>query len=987
MVKIRNGLRDSNNVSGSEEQISGARVCYASDSSSSPPPENPTIAQVFDNQTQMMTMMMQHMQQQYHQVLQQVQQQAQPQQQNLRFGPPPPKSKLLEFLHVKPPTFSSTTNPIEANDWLHAIEKKLNLLQCNDQEKVAFATHQLKGAASVWWDNYMVTRPAGTEHCPYHPGSFNKNYKSGSHSNSEQHSLNPTPSPLMSPAQSVQPTLPTQPEQLKKFGEKPELYFNCNKPGHMVGKCPKPRRAGPKLVQARLNHASTEEARSAPEVILGAYPVNSIPATILFDSGATHSFISKRFAGAHRLYLVKLKIPMRVHTPGGGMTTTHYCPSVTVEIQGLIFPANLILLESKDLDIILGMDWLTRHRGVIDCTSRTIKLTNGERRSVPQKPGISLNQATGEEEEVAMEKTTKKLEDIPIVREYREVFPEDMTTMPPKRDIEFRIDLAPGTAPIHKRPFRMGANELEVKKQKDKTKRMCVDYRTLNEVTIKNKYPLPRIDDLFDQLKGATMFSKIDLRSGYHQLRIREEDIPKTAFITRYGLFECTIMSFGPTNAPAFFMNLMNKVFMECLDKFVVVFIDDILIYSKSKEQHEQHLRLEHQLYAKFSKCDFWLKEVQFLGHVVNAQGVALDPANVESVTKWTPPGTVTQGLGCVLMQDGKVVSYASRQLRPHEGNFPTHDLELAAVVHALKIWRHYLIGNRCERRWLELIKDYDMGIHYHLGKANVVADALSRKSYCNVAWVEQLCAYHPQTDGQTERVNQLLEDMLRACALDFGGAWDKSLPYAEFSYNNSYQASLLMAPFEALHGRRCRTLLFWDQTGQRQLFGTEVLNEAEEKVRAARERLRIAQSRQKSCADNRRRELAFEAGDYVYLCVTPLRGVHCFQTKEKLAPRFVGSYQILEHRGEVAYQLELPSSMLGIHNVFHVSQLKKCSRVPEEQAKSGSHQNSGRSDVCGEADSYPRNQREKDQKQGNKILQSSVEPPLTRRGHLGKRR
>nr|ABB46847.2 retrotransposon protein, putative, Ty3-gypsy subclass [Oryza sativa Japonica Group] len=889
MVKIRNGLRDSNNVSGSEEQISGARVCYASDSSSSPPPENPTIAQVFDNQTQMMTMMMQHMQQQYHQVLQQVQQQAQPQQQNLRFGPPPPKSKLLEFLHVKPPTFSSTTNPIEANDWLHAIEKKLNLLQCNDQEKVAFATHQLKGAASVWWDNYMVTRPAGTEHCPYHPGSFNKNYKSGSHSNSEQHSLNPTPSPLMSPAQSVQPTLPTQPEQLKKFGEKPELYFNCNKPGHMVGKCPKPRRAGPKLVQARLNHASTEEARSAPEVILGAYPVNSIPATILFDSGATHSFISKRFAGAHRLYLVKLKIPMRVHTPG-----------------------------------------------------------------VPQKPGISLNQATGEEEEVAMEKTTKKLEDIPIVREYREVFPEDMTTMPPKRDIEFRIDLAPGTAPIHKRPFRMGANELEVKKQKDKTKRMCVDYRTLNEVTIKNKYPLPRIDDLFDQLKGATMFSKIDLRSGYHQLRIREEDIPKTAFITRYGLFECTIMSFGPTNAPAFFMNLMNK---------------------------------EHQLYAKFSKCDFWLKEVQFLGHVVNAQGVALDPANVESVTKWTPPGTVTQGLGCVLMQDGKVVSYASRQLRPHEGNFPTHDLELAAVVHALKIWRHYLIGNRCERRWLELIKDYDMGIHYHLGKANVVADALSRKSYCNVAWVEQLCAYHPQTDGQTERVNQLLEDMLRACALDFGGAWDKSLPYAEFSYNNSYQASLLMAPFEALHGRRCRTLLFWDQTGQRQLFGTEVLNEAEEKVRAARERLRIAQSRQKSCADNRRRELAFEAGDYVYLCVTPLRGVHCFQTKEKLAPRFVGSYQILEHRGEVAYQLELPSSMLGIHNVFHVSQLKKCSRVPEEQAKSGSHQNSGRSDVCGEADSYPRNQREKDQKQGNKILQSSVEPPLTRRGHLGKRR
>nr|ABA93974.2 retrotransposon protein, putative, Ty3-gypsy subclass [Oryza sativa Japonica Group] len=1267
-MEIRNGSRDSNNASGSEEPINGARANGASDNSPSPPPENPTIAQVLDNQTQMMTMMMQQMQQQYHQVLQQVQQQAQLQQQNLQFGPPPPQSKLLEFLRVKPPTFSSTTNPIEAHDWLHAIEKKLNLLQCNEQEKVAFATHQLQGPASVWWDNYMVTRPAGAEvtwtefchsfnkaqvpegivaqkkrefrslqqgtrtvieylhefnrlarytpedvrtdaerqekflsglddeltnqlisrdyedieklvdkairqeeHCnkinrkrkaaqfrtpqgksqkprftmgrhggpstmiirqhrPYHPGSFNKNHHSGSHNNSEQHSLNPTPSSLKIPAQSVQPALPEQP---KRLGEKPELCFNCNKPGHTVGKCPKPRRAGPKFVQARVNHASAEEAQSAPEVILGTFPVNSTPAVILFDSGATHSFISKRFAGAHGLSLVKLKIPMRVHTPGGGMTTTHYCPSVTVEIQGSIFPANLILLESKDLDVILGMDWLTRHRGVIDCASRTIKLTNAKgevvtfQSPVPRKPGISLNQAAGEEQEVAVEKTTKKLEDIPIVREYREVFPDDLTTMPPKRDIEFRIDLVPGTAPIHKRPYRMGANELaEVKKQVDEQLpwdtsararhlgRMCVDYRALNEVTIKNKYPLPRIDDLFDQLKGAIVFSKIDLRSGYHQLRIREEDIPKTAFITRYGLFECTVMSFGLTNAPAFFMNLMNKVFMEFLDKFVVVFIDDILIYSKSEEEHEQHLRLvleklkEHQLYAKFSKCDFWLKEVQFLGHIVNAQGVAVDPANVESVTKWTPPRTVTQvrsflGLAGYYRRfienfskiakpmtqllkkeekfiwsaecnrsfeelkrrlDGKVVSYASRQLRPHEGNYPTHDLELAAVVHALKIWRHYLIGNRCEvytdhkslkyiftqpdlnlrqRRWLELIKDYDMGIHYHPGKANVVADALSRKSHCNVAWVEELCcevqrdfehlnlgivehgfvavleaqptlveqvriaqASDPEiaelkknmrvgkargfvedeqgTIWMGERLcipeNKELKDLILTEAhqtqysIHLGStkmyqdlkenfwwvsmrreiaefvalcdvcqrvkaehqrpaAWDKSLPYAEFSYNNSYQASLQMAPFEALYGRRCRTPLFWDQTGERQLFGTEVLNEAEGKVRAVRERLRIAQSRQKSYADNHRRELAFEVGDYVYLRVTPLRGVHRFQTKGKLAPRFVGPYRILERRGEVAYQLELPSNMLGIHNVFHVSQLKKCLRVPKEQA------------------------------------------------------
>jgi ribonuclease HI len=366
---------------------------------------------------------------------------------------------------------------------------------------------------------------------------------------------------------------------------------------------------------------------------------------------------------------------------------------------------------------------------------------------------------------------------------------------------------------------------------------MCVDYRALNDVTIKNKYPLPRIDDLFDQLKGATVFSKIDLQSGYHQLRIKEEDIPKTAFTTRYGLFECTVMSFGLTNAPAFFMNLMNKVFMEYLDKFVVVFIDDILIYSRTKEEHEEHLRLaleklrEHQLYAKFSKCEFWLSEVKFLVHFISAGGVAVDPSNVESVTNWKQPKTVSEirsflglagyyrrfienfskiakpmtrllqkdvkykwseeyeqsfqelknrlisapililpdpkkgfqvycdasklGLGCVLMQDGKVVAYASRQK-----NYPTHDLELAAVVHALKIWRHYLFGTRTEvytdhkslkyiftqpvlnmrqRRWLELIKDYDLGIHYHPRKANVVADALSRKGYCDAMEGRQL--------------------------------------------------------------------------------------------------------------------------------------------------------------------------------------------------------------------------------------------------------
>jgi hypothetical protein len=187
---------------------------------------------------------------------------------------------------------------------------------------------------------------------------------------------------------------------------------------------------------------------------------------------------------------------------------------------------------------------------------------------------------------------------------------------------------------------------------------MCIDYRPLNAVTVKNKYLLPRIDILFDQLSKAKVFSKIDLRSGYHQIKIRSEDVPKIAFSTRYGLYEYLVMSFGLTNAPAHFMYLMNSVFMPKLDKFMVVFIDDIWIYSENEEDHAKHLRIvltrlrEHQLYAKFSKCEFWLCEVPFLGHVLSDGGIMVDPAKVQEVLDWKAPISVHEvrsflGLAC----------------------------------------------------------------------------------------------------------------------------------------------------------------------------------------------------------------------------------------------------------------------------------------------------------------------------------------------------
>ena len=667
-------------------------------------------------------------------------------------------------------------------------------------------------------------------------------------------------------------------------------------------------------------------------------------------------------------------------------------------------------------------------------------------------------------------------------------------------------------------------------------------------------------------------------------------------------------------------MDLMHRVFKPYLDQFVVIFIDDILIYSKSKEDHERHLRLvlqtlkEHKLYAKFSKSKFWLKEVSFLGHVISEKGIAVDPAKVKAVVDWKQPENPTEvrsflglagyyrrfiqdfsklagpltnltrknsrfvwdskcensfqelksrltkapvltlpnekesftvytdaskeGLGCVLMQEGKVVAYASRKLKPHEQNYPTHDLELAAIVFALKKWRHYLYGvvfevytdhqslkylfsqkelNLRQRRWMEFLEDYECTIKYQPGKANKVADALSRKvqisglmvkewkmleevstwnprlmqqkvilgsvtlnssiterikeaqsknslvqnwvnkvkegklpnfnlgsdgilRYQNrlvvpdedelkreimadahkskytihpgrnkmyqdvkkffwwnnmkrdiaqfvyscltcqqvksehqrpsgllqslevpewkwdqitmdfvtglphtrrghdAIWVivdrltksahflpvnmkyqmEKLAqiymdeivrlhgvpvsivsdrdprfisrlwqqiqsalgtklnlstAYHPQTDGQSERTIQTLEDMLRACIMDFGGSWDQHLTLVEFAYNNSYHSSIQMAPYEALYGRKCRSPVYWDEVGERKILGAERIpwvEAAYEKVKLIRQRIQVAQSRQKSYTDNRRKDLEFQVGDEVFLRVTP---------------------------------------------------------------------------------------------------------------------
>nr|GEU91148.1 putative reverse transcriptase domain-containing protein [Tanacetum cinerariifolium] len=806
-------------------------------------------------------------------------------------------------------------------------------------------------------------------------------------------------------------------------------------------------------------------------VVTGTFLLNNCYASMLFDSRADRSFVSTTFSALLDVAPSTLDTSYVIEFSDGRVSETN------IILRGctlglLVHPFNIdsMPVELGNFDVIVGIDWLAKYHALIVCDKKVVRIPYGDE--------VYLAQVTSKKAEDKSEE--KRLEDVPIVREFLEVFTKDLPGLPPAQKVEFQIDLVPGAAPVAWAPpssSPWGAPVLFVKK-KNGSFRMCIDYRKLNKLTVKNRYPLSRIDDLFDQLQGSRVYSKIDLRSGYHQLRVREEDIPKTAYRTRYGHYEFQVMSFGLTNAPTVFMDLMNWVCKPYLDRFVIMFIDDILIYSKNRKEHEGHLKLilkllkEEELHAKFSKCEFWLSKVYVLGHVIDSEGIHFDPAKIEAIKDWESPKTpieirqflglagyyrrfiegfskfagpmtkLTQKsvkfdwgekaeaafqllkqklcsapilalpegsknfvvycdashkeLGAVLMQKEKVIAYASRQLKVHKKNYTTHDIELGAVVFALKMWRHYLYGTKCvvftdhkslqhildqkelnmrQRRWLELSSDYDYEIRYHPGKANVVADALSRKeiskplrvralvmtiglnipkqilnaqsesgkeenfinedlhgminkleprsdeTLClnNQSWIpcigdlralimheshkskysihpgsdkmyqdlkklywttagqdtiwvivnrltksahflpmreddtlekltrqylkevvskhgvpvsiisdrdgrftshfwkslnkalgtqlDMSTAYHPKTDGQSERTIQTLEDMLCACVLDFGKSWDKHLPLVEFSYNNSYHTSIKADPFEALYGRKYEPL------------------------------------------------------------------------------------------------------------------------------------------------------------------------------------
>ncbi|GKC50206.1 putative reverse transcriptase domain-containing protein [Tanacetum coccineum] len=538
-----------------------------------------------------------------------------------------------------------------------------------------------------------------------------------------------------------------------------------------------------------VGHAGTNPYSN---VVAGTFLLNNRYASILFDTGVDRNFVSTAFSSQIDITPSTLDHYYDVELADGRIIRLNtILRGYTLNLLNHPFNINLMPVELGSFDDIIGMDWLAKYQVIIVSAEKIVRCP------------IFLAHVTTKKVEDKSEE--KRLEDVSIVQDFPDVFPEDMPARAPYRlapsemkELSEQLQELSDKGFIRPSSSPWGAPVLFVKK-KDRSFRMCIDYRELNKLMVKNRYPLLRINDLFDQVQGSSVYSKIDLRSGYHQLRVREEDIPKTAFRTRYGHYEFKVMLFGLTNAPVVFMDLMNWVCKPYLDKFVIVFTDDILIYSKNKQEHKEHLKQilellkKEELYAKFSKCEFWIPKVQFLGHVIDSKGIHLDPAKIESIKDWASPKSPTEirrflglagyyrrfieGFSKIAKPMIKLTQKKRRFYRIlrcfkegferyvdangegdclcitpteyYEKNYTTHDLELGAVVFALKIWRHYQYGTKCmvftdhkslqhildqkelnmrQRRWLELLSDYDCDIRYHLGKANVIANALSRK-------------------------------------------------------------------------------------------------------------------------------------------------------------------------------------------------------------------------------------------------------------------
>ncbi|GJS88742.1 putative reverse transcriptase domain-containing protein [Tanacetum coccineum] len=543
-----------------------------------------------------------------------------------------------------------------------------------------------------------------------------------------------------------------------------------------------------------------EEARQDPNIMMGTFTLNDHYATTLFDSGADYSFVSTTFIPLLDIEPSDLSFSYEIEIASGQLVKIDkVIRGCKLDIEGHVFDINLIPFGSGSFNVIIGMDWLSDHKDEIICHEKVVRipLLDGKvLRVLGDKPKEKMRQL------MSAKANEKKQEEIVVVKDFLEVFSDDLSGLLPVQEIKFQIELILGATLVAKSPYRLAHSELE---------ELSGQLRELQDKGFIQPSSSPR---------GAPFFSKIDLRSEYHQLRVHEDDIPKTAFRTRYGHFEFTVMPFGLTNAPVVFMDLMNRVFRPYLDKFVIMFIDDILIYSKTREEHEMHLGLvlellkKEKLYAKFSKCEFWLREVQFLRHVINANGIHVDPSKIEAGeeeenTFQTLKDTLCNapvlalpnrpedfvvycdasglGLGCVLMQRGKLRLESAAICCYSQPEIPEWKLEGIAMDFVTKLPRLY---------------------------GPTIIWSISERP-------------------------------------DSREVWDvSSTPLVKFSYNNSYHSSVRCVPFEALYGRKCHSPIMWAEVGEGQLIGFELVQETTEKISQIKDRLKAARDRQKRYAD-----------------------------------------------------------------------------------------------------------------------------------------
>ncbi|GJU23423.1 putative reverse transcriptase domain-containing protein [Tanacetum coccineum] len=621
--------------------------------------------------------------------------------------------------------------------------------------------------------------------------------------------------------------------------------YGCGKKGHLKNKFPKAGNQHNKGARARA-YVVVENPQQNLNVVTGTFLLNDHYAYILFDSGAEKSFVSFAF------------------TPFIDIAPTALNTSYEVE-----------LAESKtrlgSFDVINGMDWLSYHRAVIDCYEKIVRipLLNGEILEVqgerPEKDPGSLACIKADE---------KKLDDIRVVRDFPEVFPDDLSGLPPVREIEFRIDLIPGASPVVKSPYRLAPSEMlelsnqlkelqekgfirpshspwgapmpNLSKKKKDGNEQDEAFRILKE-KLCNAPVLALPDGPYDFVAYCDASKQV---SGVRKLIMDE------AYTFRYSIH---------LGADKMYL-ILKTCMVPGMKRDIAEYVSKCLTCSKIKAEHQKPSGLLQQ-----PEIPEW----------------KLEKITIDLVIKLPRSSS---GYDAIL---GKLAKIYVNEI---------------VARHGVPV---------------SIISDRDGRFTSHLWQA--LQEALGTR-------LDMSTAYHPQTDGQSERTIQTLEDMLRACVMDFGGSWDTHLPLIEFSYNNSYHTSIKCAPFEALYGRKCRSPVIWTEVGESQLIGPEIVQETTEKIFQIKERLKTARSRQKSYADKRRKPLEFEVGDRVLLKVSPWKGVVRFGKKGKLAPRYVGPFEIIERVGPVAYRLKLPQELSCVHDTFHVSNLKKCLAEPDVQ-------------------------------------------------------